>query len=357
MNLLIHLRRLVLVTFAVAAAIGLRAQSPPAPPHPGLNSNLNPNPNPNLPPFPPPIEYKAVAPGVTLHQTSPVLYFRGILGMTAAQRERALADKPADSKKILLAKVEEYQALPADIREARLRQTQLRWELSRLLGLAPAERPAFIKDLTLEDRPLLEDYARWLTNSPAGKKAMLAQLSPDRHQALTLALAQWDSVPEPERLQRSAQFGQFCEEDQSRQQKTLTAFSEAERHTMETALKTFAGLPEAQRKICIQSFEKFAGMDTAQRDEFLKNAARWETLTPKERSLWRALVQRFPILPPPPPGFRPVQYPPMPPGMILPPPLPPGMSPPIISTASFQPPARPPAKAAAATNAPPPMRQ
>jgi len=346
MNLLLHFRAVAFVTFGVAVAIGVRAQSPPAPPAP------NPA-NPDLAPPPlPPIQYKAVAPGVTLHQTSPVLYFRGILGMTPAEREKALANKPADSKKILLAKVQEYQTLPADIREARLRQTQLRWELTSLINLVPANRTAFIKEAALEDRPLLEDYARWMTNSPAGRKELLDKLSPDRHTALTQALARWDSVPEPERLQRSAQFSQFCEEDQARQQKTLTTFTDAERRTMEIALKQFAGLPEAQRKVCIQSFQKFATMDPAQRDEFLKNAARWETMTPKERGLWRTLVQRYPPMPPLPPRFRHVPDPPLPPGMILPPPLPPGMSPPAMSTASIQPASRPPARPAAATNTP-----
>ena len=248
--------------------------------------------NPPRPPPPPPIEYKAVAPGVTLHQTSPVLYFRGILGMTPAERDRALANKPAESKKLLLAKVQEYQDLPADIREARLRQTQLRWELTSLTNLPPADRPAFIKEVAPEDRPLLEDYARWLALSPAGQKAFLDKLSPTAtgpHQAL----AQWESVPETERQQRSDQFRQFCDLDQTRQQKALTTFTDAERRTMETALKTFAALPEAQRKICIQSFQKFASMDAAERDEFLKNAARWESMTPDERSLWRDLVQKI----------------------------------------------------------------
>jgi len=147
MNLLLHFRAVAFVTFGVAVAIGVRAQSPPAPPAP------NPA-NPDLAPPPlPPIQYKAVAPGVTLHQTSPVLYFRGILGMTPAEREKALANKPADSKKILLAKVQEYQTLPADIREARLRQTQLRWELTSLINLVPANRTAFIKEAASKTAP------------------------------------------------------------------------------------------------------------------------------------------------------------------------------------------------------------
>ncbi len=354
MSALPHLRRLACLAFLTMAAMGARAQVPPAPPNSNLNPNLNHNPNhnpPPLPPLPPPIQYKTVAPGVTLRQTSPILYFRGVLGMTPAERERALASKPADSKKILLAKVEEYLALPADIREARLRQTQLRWELTALNNLAPADRPAFIKEAALEDRSLLEDYARWMTNAPAGKKEMLDKLSTERHAALTKALAQWDAVPEPERLQRSAEFGQFFQENQARQQKTLNAFTDAERHTIEMALKQFAVLPEVQRKNCIQSFEKFASMDAARRDDFLKNAALWETMTPKDRGLWRALVQRYPSLPPPPPGFRSPPAPPLPPGMILPPPLPPGMAPPAMAAVSVQPAARQPGRTVA-TNPP-----
>jgi hypothetical protein len=316
-----------------------------------------PNPSPAATNRPPGIEYRTVAPGVTLHQTSPVLYFRGILGMSAAERERALANKPAESKKILLAKVEEYQSLPPDIREARLRQTQLLWELTSLTNLPPADRPAFIKEVAAEDRPLLEDCARWMALSPEGQRDFLAKLSNERRQAL----AQWESIPEPERQQRSDQFRQFVDLNPAQQQKALNNFSESERRTMETALKTFANLPEAQRKVCIQSFQRFAVMSAAEREDFLNNAARWEAMTADERSLWRSLVQKvlatppMPPMPPMPPkpaasttrpalpqppmptlpaGYHAVLYPPLPPGMVLIPPMPPGMSPPARTVAS-----------------------
>ena len=316
------------ITFVTCMVVALAVHSQTT-----LNPNPNLNPNLNLPPppstnHPPGIGYKTVAPGVTLHQTSPVLYFRGILGMSDAERERALAGKPAESRKLLLAKVQEYTNLPPEIREARLRQTQLLWELTSLTNLPSADRPAFIKEVAPEDRPLLEDYTRWLALSPAGQKDFLDKLSKERRQAL----AQWESVPETERQQRSDQFRQFCDLDPAQQQKALNSFSDAERRTMEAALKTFAGLPEAQRKFCIQSFQKFAVMDPAERDEFLNNAARWEAMTPDERSLWRDLVQKSPVSPPMPPmppmpplpaGYHTVVYPPLPPGMILTPPMPP----------------------------------
>jgi hypothetical protein len=341
MKLARQIRGITFVTCMAAVALAVQSQTiiPPAPPLPSLNLNSNLNPiHPPATNRQPGIGYKTVAPGVTLHQTSPVLYFRGILGMTDAERERALAGKPAESRKLLLAKVQEYTNLPPDIREARLRQTQLLWELTSLTNLPPADRPAFIKEAGVapEDRPLLEDYTRWLALSPAGQKDFLDKLSKERRQAL----AQWESVPDSERQQRSDQFRQFCDLDPAQQQKALNSFSDAERRTMEAALKTFAGLPEAQRKICIQSFQKFAVMDPAERDEFLNNAARWEAMTADERSLWRALVQKSPISPPMPPmpplpaGYHSVIYPPLPPGMILTPPMPP--LPPGVSSNALQ---------------------
>jgi hypothetical protein len=66
---------------------------------------------------------------------------------------------------------------------------------------------------------------------------------------------------------------------------------------MERSLKTFAELLPEQRRICLDSFEKFTRMSKEQRDQFLKSAARWQAMTPRERETWRVLVS---ILPPQP---------------------------------------------------------
>jgi hypothetical protein len=58
-------------------------------------------------------------------------------------------------------------------------------------------------------------------------------------------------------------------------------------------------------------------MTSDEQNEFLRNAAQWQEMTPQERRLWRDLVQRLPPMPPMPPGFRrasPGGLPPMPPG-------------------------------------------
>ena len=71
---------------------------------------------------------------------SPMDYFRSLLAMSPAQRESALAKKPARIRERILAKVNEYAALDPDERELRLRATELRWYLMPLLRTAP-DRP------------------------------------------------------------------------------------------------------------------------------------------------------------------------------------------------------------------------
>src|SRR5580700_11402170 len=54
--------------------------------------------------------------GPKLHHLSPVEKFRALLGMSPAERERALAHKTPADKAVILAKLQEYEALPRGIR-------------------------------------------------------------------------------------------------------------------------------------------------------------------------------------------------------------------------------------------------
>jgi hypothetical protein len=306
-----------------------------------------------MPPSPPPVpSYRQVKPGVTLHELSPVVYFRSILGMTPAERTKALASKPADYQKAVFGKVAEYQALPPDIREARLHETQLRWDLTTLMSLAPSARPALLKDLTASDRALLTErlsqwdrlspewqkaflekesfvdfYLRWAASTPAEQEASLSNLPAARRAELTNELARWQSVPAEDRQRLCDEFHQFFAQNAQQQNQALTVFTEAERKAMQSALARFDGMTPAQRQACVESFQKFATMTVEERNQFLRNADRWEAMTADERSVWTALVQRFPIQPPLPPGFGNLRMPPMPPGIVIPtpptPPLPP----------------------------------
>ncbi len=156
-------------------------------------------------PPPPPHWYQSVANGVTLRYLTPVAYFRGLLGMTPAERDRVLAGKSEAERTQVLAKVREYEALPRDMREERLRQTELHWYLLVLLRLDPAQRQTRLKEISplyqpmilaqlaqwdrlpaemrkalLEKEAFLRDYVLWQGHSPAARQNILGRLPADQ---------------------------------------------------------------------------------------------------------------------------------------------------------------------------------
>jgi hypothetical protein len=245
----------------------------------------------NLPPVRPAPRYQNITAGVQLRHLSPVEYFRGLLGMSPDERERALAGKSPADREILLAKLREYEALPRGIREARLCQTELHWELSGLMKLAPRDRTNRLQEVSPLYRPMVEGLLRQWDKVPAGlQKALLEK---QRFIGVCLRMQGAPAAARQEILDKQA----------------------------------FDRLPPAQRAHCINSFRKFAALSPGERIQFLKNAARWDAMTSHERQLWRELVH---TLPPLPPGF-PSDLPPLPPGFEQGmPPLPPNVTAPVI---------------------------
>jgi hypothetical protein len=283
---------------------------------------------------PPPRGYQSVTSAITLHHISPVEYFRGILGMTPAQRERALAGKPPEERKAILEKAREYEALPRDVREARLRQTELHWHLIRLMRLDAGQRERQMKEISpldlpmiaeqlrqwdelpsktqralLENERFIETYVEWQVSSPSDQDDILKKLPAARRSYFAKELRRWQALPEDQRAELRAQFQRFFVMTGQEQRQTISTLSDAERRQMERALQAYADLPPAQRQRCIDSFGKFAAMDSGERAQFLQNAEKWEAMTVHERQLWRTLVGELPPAPPAPPGM-----PPMPPG-------------------------------------------
>ncbi len=287
---------------------------------------------PEMPPSPP--GYRIVTSEITLHHISPVEYFRGILGMAPAERERALAGKSHEERKAILEKVREYEALPREVREARLRQTELHWNLMRLLRLEPKDREPLMKEISPLDQPMIamqlhqwdelpgatrkallenerfiETYVAWQVSSPEDQEAILAKLPAGRRIYFERELRRWQALPGDQRTELCAQFRRFFVMTGQEQRQTISALSQSERGQMERALQAYAALPPAQRQRCIDSFTKFVAMEPEQRAQFLQNAEKWEAMTAHERQLWRKLVGELPLAPPAPPGM-----PPMPPG-------------------------------------------
>jgi hypothetical protein len=282
--------------------------------------------------------YQSVSSAITLRHISPVEYFRGILGMTPEQRECALAGKPPAERKVILEKVREYEALPPDVREARLRQTDLHWHLITLMRMGPKERAEHLKQISPLDMPMvmsqlhqwdelpdgtrrallanaqfIETYVEWQVSSPSDQAEILNKLSANRRAYFVNELSRWQSLPGDQRSELCAQFQRFFVMTGSEQKQTIGTLSDVERQQMEQALRAYVDLPPAQRQRCIDSFGKFATMSPEERAQFLQNAAKWDAMTVHDRQLWRTLVGQLPPMPPPPPGM-----PPMPPGFPVP---------------------------------------
>jgi hypothetical protein len=315
----------------------------------------------NRPPSPPTLPMTSVQ----LHHLAPVEYFRGLLSMSPGDRQRELANKPPAARAILLAKLQEYEALPREIREARLCQTELHWELSGLMKLAPADRTQQLKEVSVLYRPMVENllqqwdevpaetqktllekqnfiglYLRMQGSPAAVQQEILDKLPPGRRAQWAGEMDRWQALPENQRAELCAQFQRFCAMDGPTQKETVAPLSDAERKEMEKAVQTFDRLPPAQRAQCINSFRKFATMTPWERTQFFKNASRWDAMTSHERQLWRELVHRLPPMPPMPQNFS-AGLPPMPPmpmpqrlsfrAVPLPPPMPNVTTPVVIA--------------------------
>jgi hypothetical protein len=279
----------------------------------------------------------AATEGSSQTNQSPVDLFRQLLAMTPAEQKELLANRPPEHQRRILAKVREYESLRPNQRELRLRATELRWYLLPLLQMPPTNRAPQLAAIPGEERKLVEARLREWDKLPAEtrrelldneatlsyftqlesstgeqKQALLQNLSPARRHKLEAGIAQWRALPETRRRKMYDRFNQFFDLTPREKEKSLGTLSEAERQQMEKTLGRFNRLPPNQRTACIQAFAQFTSLSLAERQQFLKNAEKWRLMSPDERQNWRDLVQTLPEvkMPPLPPGFTP----PLPPG-------------------------------------------
>ncbi len=278
---------------------------------------------------------------ITVQHLSPVEYFRQLLATPPEQRDSFLAGRTPEQKKIILAKVREYELMPPEARELRLRHTDLRWQLLDLMKTPLEERAARLAEVPFSDRPLIEERLRqWdgighdlqmeFLNNEATVAAYLekqAGNSPTntvpsivlaRQKTLDQELDRLESLPENQRQRMCDLFRQFFDWDEKEKQKTLSELSQPQREQIALAMRGYANLPPEERRQRIEALSKFLGMTPAARKQFLENAARWQAMSPSERVIWRQMVKQLPPIPPLPPGLAgkfapPMPMPPMPP--------------------------------------------
>lgn len=268
--------------------------------------------------------------------TSPIDTFRRLLVMDQNARAAYLSKYSDPERRQVRQKLQEYELLPPNEREIRLRLMELRWHLDPLL-IAPVENRAnLLRNVPDRDRKLVEerlelwdklphdsrkellehqlslDYLIRLEAASTGEQEMiLNSLPPGRRARLREQLAAWKTKTYSQRERIYKNFQTFFELSPDEKQKTLQKLSPAERQAMEETIARFSTLTSEERQRAIRAFRKFAELSVEDRNDFLKKAERWEAMTPDERQAWRDVVNSAPPTPPLPPGLQ--LIPPLPP--------------------------------------------
>ncbi len=250
---------------------------------------------------------------------SPVELFRQLMVTNREAQEKLLANRAPENRKEILDKVQEYQALNTNQCELKLKATELRWHLRRLMSVPAPNRAPLLALVPANDRKLVEARLRlWDRLPPEAKRQLqtneaaityfamrpeqktnyLASISPEDKKKLLDGIAELNAMPPAQRQRLLDQFNMFFEFKPAQRLKILNTLSEPERQQIENTLRKFDGLSPSQRELCIQSFEKFTRMSLEERQQFLNNAERWKLMTASERQKWKDLVEDLSSLPP-----------------------------------------------------------
>lgn len=275
---------------------------------PGLVAAEAPVPNP-MPPIPP----------------SPIEDFRRWLTLGSEERGKALAEYSPAKREILQKKLQAYEAMRPQQRDARLQMLEFRWYLQPLMSAAPAQRGNYLEMIPArlhgaiaarlqhwdslreetrreiladeQKRELVAAYFAQVRRPPVTPPPLPSN-EPPHPRELEAQLKHWQAASLADRRRMSTHVSSFLDLAKADQRKALDQFSETERQEVQKTLDTFAQLPPQDRLACVNSFQKFATMTPRERASFLRNAARWQQLTPEERATWRNIVGKLPPMPP-----------------------------------------------------------
>lgn len=248
---------------------------------------------------------------------SPVELFRQMLAMNAGEREKFLADRPADKRKGLLEKIQEYEALKPEERELSLGATELQFYLEQFVNTAPTNRAAQVATVPEPYRRILGDrLSQWDILPPDLQKDVLAHEATKRYflgaGPDVVANDSWKILPPPlqdevvrlskvspgERRQSFDAAEQFFGLSDEEKQKVLGTLSGTERQSVGETLQTLQRLPPEQLDRCLKSIGRLAGLNDKDRQAFAEDAGRWHKMPPEERAAWSNLVESLPPLPP-----------------------------------------------------------
>ena len=97
------------------------------------------------------------------------------------------------------------------------------------------------------------------------------------------------------------QFQRFFNLSLEEREKTLekAVLTRQEKAEIQRTLDQFARLDPTQRAVCLRSFARFTNLSEWDQAQFLKNASRWQSMTPEERRSWRRFLAEVTTLTPP----------------------------------------------------------
>jgi hypothetical protein len=111
-------------------------------------------------------------------------------------------------------------------------------------------------------------------------------------------LARWQALPPTERQQMFKGFQRFFELSEDEKERTLAALPDAERAETEKVVGTIEKRPKSEQEQYLAAFRQFSEMSRQDREQFMKNAERWQQMSPAERQAWRDLVKQLSGMPP-----------------------------------------------------------
>ncbi len=254
---------------------------------------------------------------------TPVTFFRQLLAMSPEQQEVRLASRSPANRVVIERKLTEYQSLPVEERDARLRAMEFHHYMTALLRAPSSLRSNWLAQVPAEFQRSCEERLRlwvvlppeiqqyllerqssmqWITRlqgmTENERRQALANLPPVERQSIEADVARWQSMSQEQRDQTWRGVRQMFDLSPREQQRVLSRVAQTQRPQTEKLVQNLNPLTPLERERYVEGWRKFSQLDPAHRAKFIQGWERWKTMPESEREVWRRLSARIPAVPP-----------------------------------------------------------
>ena len=253
---------------------------------------------------------------------SPVKYLADLLGASEEGRTTMLARHTVERQAFWLRKVAEYERFPESFRQARLRTAQLHWylalmirlpvdlRLSKLAQIPEGDRvlvrrrleqwealPADLQDDIVNNIKVMQYFARLISSSPAQRQVLLKNAGEPSNPMNDESLS-WQSLSSKRRQAMFDAYAKFFELPRMKQEAAVAKLPIPARKQLMERVDELFKLPLAERQKCLIALNVYAQMSPEERTIFRGNAERWRAMDADERAFWMLFIKQLPPLPP-----------------------------------------------------------